>query len=127
MAEARLIKLLLAEDNILLRYTLRGVLRKYSDIEIIGEATDGEEAVMKAAQLQPTVVLMDVNMPRLDGIEATRQIKATAPRIAVIGLSVHTDCFYTDAMLKAGAVEVLAKENALQELYNVIQRAIAMV
>jgi DNA-binding NarL/FixJ family response regulator len=112
MADVRLIKLLLAEDNLLTRYTLCSVLRNYSDIEIVGEATDGREAVLKAEQLQPEIVLIDVSMPKLDGIEATRQIKANSPRMAVIGLSVHTDCYFIDAMLKAGAVEVLQKEQA---------------
>ena len=125
MAEPRLVKLLLAEDHLLTRYTIRGILRKYSDVEIVGEAIDGREAVLKAAQLRPSVVIMDVNMPRLDGTEATRQIRAILPRIVVIGLSVHFDCHFTHAMLKAGAVEVLQKEQAVDKLYPAIQRALA--
>jgi len=125
MAEPCLIKLLLAEDHLLTRYTLRGILRRYPDIEIVGEAIDGVEAVVKAAQLRPRVVIMDVNMPKLDGTKATRQIRAISPGIIVIGLSVHTDCYFTNAMLKAGAVEVLQKEQAVEKLYPAIQRALA--
>jgi DNA-binding NarL/FixJ family response regulator len=80
--------------------------------------------VLKVEQLQPAVILIDVNMPNLDGIEATRQIKAIAPRVAVIGLSVHTDCYYIEEMLKAGAVEIIQKEQAVEKLYPAIQRAL---
>ena len=124
MAGTRLIKVLLAEDNMLTRYTLRSVLRSYSDVEIVGEASDGREAVLRAEDLQPAVVLIDVNMPKLDGIEATRIIKAVSPHIVVIGLSVHTDCYFIDKMLKAGAVEVLQKEQAVEKLYSAIKRAL---
>lgn len=116
------IRVLIAEDHTALRYTLRSVLKGYSDIEIIGEAINGEDAVLKAETLQPEIVLMDINMPILDGIAATRRIKAHSSGITVLGLSVH-EGDAIDAMLKAGAVSVVAKERAFEDLYDAIQRA----
>jgi len=78
------IRVLIAEDHTALRYTLRSVLKGYSDIEIIGEAINGEDAVLKTETLQPEIVLMDINMPILDGIAATRRIKAHSSGITVL-------------------------------------------
>ena len=80
MAAAAKIRVLIAEDHTVMRYTLRSVLTLYPDIEIVGEATNGEEAVLRAEELQPAIVLMDINMPKLDGIAATRCIKANSSR-----------------------------------------------
>jgi len=108
-----------------MRYTLRSVLKQYPEIEIVCEAANGEEAVWRAEEFQPAIVLMDINMPKLDGIAATQRIKANASPIAVIGLSVSGEGHSIGAMLKAGAVAVVQKEKATEHLYDAIQRAIA--
>jgi DNA-binding NarL/FixJ family response regulator len=125
MASGTTIRLLIAEDHTIMRSTLCSVLKQYADIEIVGEATNGEEAILRSEELQPAIVLMDINMPKLDGIEATRRIKVKSSRIVVLGLSVHGDGYSIDAMLKAGAVAVVPKERAPEDLYDAIQRAMA--
>jgi len=119
------IRVLIADDHPIMRYTLRSVLKQYPDIDIIGEATNGEEAVLRAEEFQPAIVLMDINMPRLNGIAATQRIKANARSVAVIGLSFSGEEHLIDAMLKAGAVAVVQKEKALEHLYDAIQNALA--
>jgi DNA-binding NarL/FixJ family response regulator len=127
MVTAHPIRVLFVEDNAAMIQTMRNVLQKYPNIEVVGEAVDGEEGVLKAGQLQPTVVLMDINIPKLDGIAATRRIKGNFPHIAVVGLSIHTQGYMLDAMLKAGAVEILSKEKSVDEVYTAIQRAAASI
>jgi len=126
LVSANTIRVLIAEDHPTLRDTLRSVLKQYSDIDIVGEATNGEDAIVMADKLQPEIVLMDINMPKLDGIEATRRIKANSSSIAVVGLSVYWEGNSVDAMLRAGAVAVVPKEKAIEDLYDAIQRAIAV-
>ena len=109
----------------MVRQGLRSFLETYPNIEVVGEATDGEEAVRKAVTLQPTVVVMDISMPKMDGIAATRLIKMNYPRIAVVGLSAEERGYEVEAMLKAGAFETLMKDRAASELYSAIQRAVA--
>jgi DNA-binding NarL/FixJ family response regulator len=127
MANDRLIRVLLVDDNTLLVYTIRAILKQYPNIEVVGEATNGEEAVLQAEQLQPTVVVMDINMPIMNGIVATRLIRANFPRIVVLGLTTNTERCFVDAMSEAGAVTTLSKENAVTELHRAIQRAVAAV
>ena len=124
MAGAAKVRLLIAEDHTVMRHMLRSVLEQYPDIEIVGEATNGEDAVLRSEELQPAIVLMDINMPKLDGIAATRRIKANSSRITVVGLSVHGEGSSIDAMLRAGAIAVVPKERATEDLYDAIQRAI---
>jgi len=125
MAVAELIRILLVDDHTMVRQELRSVLTTYPNIEIVGEAGDGETAIRMAAQLRPAVIIMDINLPKIDGIAATRFIKTTYPDIAIIGLSLHVQSYSEYAMRKAGAFEVLMKENAVHELYGAIQRAVA--
>jgi DNA-binding NarL/FixJ family response regulator len=124
MATAAKIRILIAEDHAALRYTLRSLLEQYPDIEIVGEATNGEEAVMRAEELQPAIVLMDINMPKLDGIAATRRLKGNSNRMAVLGLSAHGEGHSIEGMLRAGAVAVVSKERATEDLHDAIQRAV---
>jgi len=121
------IRVVIAEDHPVMRYTLRGFLKQYAEIEVVGEAANGQEAVLIAEALQADIVLMDINMPRLGGIAATRRIKASSNRIAVIGLSVDGEGYSVSDMLSAGAVAVVPKERIAEELYDAIQRAVALL
>ncbi len=116
-------RLLLVDDQTVVRQTLKGILQPYQNVEIVGEASDGEEALAKACQLQPSVVVMDIIMPRLDGIAATRLIKNACPQMAIVGLSLHAKSYEVNAMLQAGASEVINKERAVEDLYSAIQKA----
>jgi DNA-binding NarL/FixJ family response regulator len=127
MVIARLIRVLLVDDHAMVRQGLRSALQAYPNIQVVGEAADGEEAVLCAAQTQPAVVVMDINMSKMDGITATRLIKTQHPQIAVLGLSVDLKDYQIYAMQKAGAFEVLKKDNAVADLYGAIQRAVAAV
>jgi PAS domain S-box-containing protein len=120
----KVLTVLLVDDHAMMRQGLRSVLEAHTDIQIIGEASDGQEAVVMADALRPAVVVMDINMPRLNGIEATARIKAQYPDIRVIGLSVNAGPNNREAMLKAGADMLLTKEAAVEELYRGIQAVV---
>ena len=115
---------ILVDDHAMMRQGLRSVLEAHADIQIVGEASDGQEAVAMVHALQPAVVVMDINMPRLNGIEATAQIKAQYPGIRVIGLSVNAGPNNREAMLQAGADMLLTKEAAVEDLYRCIQSVV---
>ncbi len=115
-----LLQILLADDNEPFRRRVRNLMDKTPDLELLGEAADGEEAVRLARELQPDIVVMDVLMPRLNGIEATRRIKSEFPSIEVIALSMHGDDGFRHAMLDAGASTYLLKDNVLHELPKVL-------
>lgn len=117
------IRVLLVDDHPTIRQTLRSTLEAYPNIEVVGEASDGEEAIVRVEHLQPAVVIMDIYMGRMDGITATRLIKAQYPQVAVIGLTIEQKDYQLYAMHKAGAIEVIAKENAA-ELPEAIRRAV---
>ncbi len=127
MEIARRIRVLLVDDHAIIRQGLRSALQAYPNIEVIGEAGDGEEAVVSAAKLQPAVVVMDINMSKMDGITATRLIKTQHPQIVVLGLTVDTRDYQVYAMQKAGAFDVLKKDSSVVDLYGAIQRAVAAV
>lgn len=114
------IRVLLVDDHVMVRQGLRTILDGYPDIVLVGEAGNGEEAVSLVRQHQPAVVVMDINMPRLDGANATAHIKAQFPHVSVIGLSVNADAGTRDALRKAGAALLLTKEAAADELYRAI-------
>ena len=118
------IHLLLADDHEAFRRTLRELLEEEPDLRVIAEAADGRQAVSLARELSPDVVLMDVAMPVLDGIRATREITSDLPATAVLGLSVHNDRHLAGAMLEAGAAGYLPKDGELSVLIRAI-RAIA--
>ncbi|MBM4027399.1 MAG: response regulator transcription factor [Planctomycetes bacterium] len=113
-------RVLIADDYAAIRTALTRALRVEPEIEVVGEAADGYSAVLQAGKLKPDVVLMDINMPGLDGIEATRRIVRQNPDIKVIGLSVHCFEFYARKMLEAGARAYVLKDGDIEELLAVI-------
>ena len=119
------IRLLLVDDHAMVRQGLRSVLESYPDIIVVGEASNGEEAVASAGLLQPSIVVMDINMPRMNGIQATAAIKARFHDMIVIGLSVQAGGANAEAMSRAGAAMLLTKEAAVDELHDMIQHLIA--
>jgi DNA-binding NarL/FixJ family response regulator len=127
MVTVERIRVLLVDDHTMVRQGLRNVLQDYANIDVVGEAGNGEEAVESIAKLQPAVVVMDILMPGIDGIAATRLVKTNYPDIAVVGLTITPHSHHVEAMLKAGASEVVTKEHAVHELYSAIHRAIAAI
>ena len=107
----------------MIRQGLRCALECYPNIEVVGEASDGEEALECVAKVLPAVVVMDIVMPKMDGIAATRLVKTRYPQIAVIGLTREPKDYMLYTMKKEGASEVVDKKNAVVELYDAIQRA----
>src|SRR5436305_11999079 len=118
------IRILLADDHAVVRQGFKLILSAQSDMEIAGEAANGREAVDLAAQLKPDIVVMDVAMPELNGIEATRRIVASAPHTRVIALSMHKDGVYVREILRAGARGYLLKDSGAEDLVRAI-RAVA--
>ena len=117
------IRLLLVDDHTLMREGLRSLVAAYNRLEVIGEAGNGTEAIELVRRLDPDVVVMDINMPDMDGIEATKQIKADRPGIVIIGLSVNPSADTEHKMKGAGAVAYLTKESAADVLCQVIEEA----
>ncbi len=115
------IRVLLVDDHTMVRQGLRSVLDSYADIEVVGEAWNGEVAVAAVDTLRPAVVLMDISMPKMNGIEATALIKERHPEIVVIGLSVQAGGANERAMIHAGAAMLLTKEAAVDEVYRAIR------
>jgi DNA-binding NarL/FixJ family response regulator len=115
------IRILLADDHSVMRTGLRLVLERQPDFEVVAEAADGREAVALAEQHHPEVVVMDVTMPSLNGIEAARQICSTLPGMSVVMLSMHSDEAYVLRALKAGARGYLLKEAAESDLIAAIR------
>ena len=118
------IRVLLVDDHAMVRQGLRCALEVYPNIEVVGEASDGDQAVECVAKVQPTVVVMDIVMPKMDGIAATRLIKTQYPQTAVVGLTRDLKDYTVYSMKKAGAFEVVDKKDAVVELYDAIQRAL---
>jgi len=114
------IRVLLVDDHPMVRRGLRSFLETYPDVEVVGEAGNGEEALQSVQMLSPSVVLMDINMPRLNGIEATRLIKKDMPHVQIIGISVQDDVDVADSMKKAGAYTLLSKTGDPQDLMDTI-------
>ena len=115
------IKLVLADDHAVVRSGLRMLLQAQPDIEIVGEAESGKEALAQVRLLQPDVILMDIQMPGMNGIEATRQIKEAGEDTAVLALTMHEDDQYFFEMLQAGASGYLPKRAAPDELVHAIR------
>jgi DNA-binding NarL/FixJ family response regulator len=115
-------RVLLVDDHEPTRDALRNLLAEYADVQIVGEACDGTHAVEQAAACQPDVILMDINMPRMNGIEAARIIKTSWQEVAIIGLCAVHDIYIMDVFLKAGALAVISKDR-VEQLHSTIQRA----
>lgn len=114
-------KVLLAEDHVVVREGTRELIQKEPDMEVVGEANDGEEAVKLANKLKPDVVIMDIAMPKLNGIEATKQIKVLNPAMAVLVLTAYDNDQYIFALLEAGAAGYLLKNVRGSELIDAIR------
>ena len=125
MTQPNPIKIMLADDHMVVRSGLGTVLGIYDDMKLVGEAGDGEEAVRQAERLQPDVILMDLLMPRMDGVTATRIIKERWPKIQVIALTSFKEKEYVEGAIKAGANGYLLKNVSADELVSAIRRAAA--
>jgi CheY-like chemotaxis protein/anti-sigma regulatory factor (Ser/Thr protein kinase) len=119
--KARPVGVLLVDDHAMVRQGLRTMLENYADVEVVGEACDGEEALVCTERFNPAVVVMDINMPKMNGIEATAHLKARYPDITIIGLSFNAGEHNQHAMKTAGATSLITKEAAMDELYAVIR------
>ena len=125
MASSDQIRVLLVDDDVRVRQALTSILKEYSNIEVVGEASDGDEAVNRVGLLRPAVVVMDIRMKKMDGITAARLIKAQHPDVLVVGCSAHSQEYNIYAMKRVGAFEaLLQKEDASKELYPAITRVI---
>ena len=118
------IKIVLVDDHKLLRDGLRNIIEKKSNMHIIGEASDGREAIKIASKLMPDVIIMDVAMPGLNGIEAATQIVKNEPEIKIIGVSMHSGKQFIQGMFKAGAFGYLLKDGDADELIMAISTVI---
>jgi DNA-binding NarL/FixJ family response regulator len=118
------VHVLIADDHPLFREGMRGRLDRVSDIEVVGEAASGDEAVELAHKLQPRVILMDIKMPGLNGIEATRELQQSTPQIGVLVLTMFEDDDSVFAAMRAGAKGYLLKDSGGEEVVNAI-RAVA--
>ncbi len=115
------IRVLLADDHAIMRQGLLGILREEADIDVVGEASNGQISVEMARSLLPDVVIMDMSMPVMNGLEATRIIKTELPGVCVIGLSMYEESEGANAMILAGACAYLSKTRASEELVAAIR------
>ena len=115
------IRILLADDHAVVRQGFKMILAAQPDMEIVGEAGNGREAVELAEKLRPEVVVMDVSMPELNGIEATRRLAASTPHTRVVALSMHKDSVYVREILRAGARGYLLKESVAGDLVSAVR------
>ena len=115
------IRVMLADDHPIFRGGVRAILEKETDIELIGEATDGQEAIEKSRELLPDVIVMDIDMPNIDGLEATSQIKIELPEVGILILTMYDDDEYAYHLLKKGATGYLLKRNTGEELPSAIR------
>ena len=124
-AKVDAIRILLADDHALVRQGTRELLEQQEDLEVVAEASDGKEAVQLTLRERPDVVIIDFAMPELNGIEATRQIKAVAPNIAVLVLTAYDSEQYVFAFLEAGAAGYLLKDVSVDELIKAVRAVYA--
>ena len=115
------IKVLIADDHRVVREGLMAILKTKENIEIVGEAQDGQEAIEKVRTLEPDVILMDVSMPRMGGVEATRQIKREFPHIGIIALTMYDEQQYIFDLVRAGATGYLLKDTESAQIVEAIR------
>jgi DNA-binding NarL/FixJ family response regulator len=115
-------RVLLVDDHPQVRQTLRTLLLPHEDVQVVAEAVDGKHAIEVIGSCQPDIILMDINMPRMNGIEAAGIIKRSWTDTIIIGLCVVQDTYIVDAFLKSGATAVISKDR-FDDLYGTIQRA----
>jgi DNA-binding NarL/FixJ family response regulator len=115
------IRILLADDHVILRQGTAELLRKEADIEVVGEADDGQQAIDLAMRLRPDIIVMDVRMPVLSGVEATRRIREAMPKVQVLVLTAYDDDQYIFSLLQAGASGYLLKTAPVNELVKAIR------
>ena len=119
------IKVMLVEDHVLVRQGTRELLDREQDLQVVAEAGDGKEAIHLASKYRPDVILMDIALPELNGIEATRAIKAAHPEMAVLVLTAYDDDEYVFAFLEAGAAGYLLKDIGIEELIKAVRAVYA--
>ena len=119
------VRIVIADDHRIVREGLRHLLEKRTDFKVVAEAADGEAAVRLARELSPDVVILDISMPGLNGIEATRRILAERPGVRILALSMHSDRRFVIETLKAGASGYLLKDSAFDELARAIEVVMA--
>ncbi|MFB3902087.1 MAG: response regulator transcription factor [Acidobacteriota bacterium] len=118
----RPIRVMLVDDHLVVRDGLAALLRQELDLEVVAEAGDGKQAIERARQEQPDVILMDIMMPEMDGIVATRIIKSLLPKVKIIGLSLFEERHMRQSMLEAGASAYVSKSEGAQHLVETIRR-----
>jgi len=118
------IRVLLVDDHRMVREAIRSLLKSVQSIDVVGEADNGAEAIASIGKLNPQVVVMDINMPKLNGIAATMKIKTSYPQVVIVGLSVSATDAHRRAMTAAGATTLISKYMAVEQLYVEIQAAI---
>lgn len=124
MEEEKRVQIVIVDDHAPVRQIIRSMLESYSDIHVVGEARNGLEAIFLVEKFRPHVVLMDINMPKMNGIEATAQIRSDYPDTIIIGLSVNAGTENQKNMKRAGAVRLIPKEESPELLYEAIHEAV---
>ena len=119
------IRILLVDDHKIMRDGLRSLIDKQSEMAVVGEAENGRTALQLTRKLKPDVIVMDINMPDLNGIDATRQILAELPGVKIVAFSMHSDRQFVAEMLKAGVSGYLQKDSAFEELGRAIRTVVA--
>ena len=115
-----MIKVLIADDYAIVRHGMRRMLEEQEDIQIVGEAADGHEAIQKVRETTPDVILLDMSMPGMDGLDVTKQLKEMDPKVRILILTMHAEQQYVPRLMRAGAMGYVTKHAAPEELVKAI-------